>query len=133
MKEKFIRFMYGRNGNDKLNMFILAVDLILLVVSSLLLRGAQIIHILVLALLGLAYFRMLSKNLYKRRDENEKYLRLRYKVIGEVKLMYERWVQRKDYKFFACPSCKTSLRVPRGHGKVKIVCRKCGKSFTGKT
>lgn len=133
MKDKFIRFMYGRNGNDKLNMFILAVDLILLVVSSLLLRGAQIIHILVLALLGLAYFRMLSKNLYKRRDENEKYLRLRYKVIGEVKLMYERWVQRKDYKFFACPSCKTSLRVPRGHGKVKIVCRKCGKSFTGKT
>lgn len=133
MKEKFIRFMYGRNGNDKLNMFILAVDLILLVVSSLLPKGAQIIHILVLALLGLAYFRMLSKNLYKRREENGKYLRIRYKVIGEVKLMHERWIQRKDYKFFACPSCRTSLRVPRGHGKVKIVCRKCGKSFTGKT
>lgn len=133
MKEKFIRFMAGRNGNDRLNVFILALDIILLIISSLLPVGSQIIHVIVLLLLGIAYFRMLSKDLYRRREENGKYLRLRYKVTGTLKLRYEQWVQRRDYKFFACPSCKTTLRVPRGHGKIKIVCRKCGKSFTGKT
>ena len=50
-----------------------------------------------------------------------------------MKLRREKWVQRKDYKFFTCPSCKTTLRVPRGHGKIKIVCRKCGNTFTGKS
>ena len=53
--------------------------------------------------------------------------------MAEFRVRWERWVQRKDYKFFTCPSCKTTLRVPRGHGKIKIVCRKCGSSFTGKS
>ena len=88
---------------------------------------------LVILLLGYAYFRMLSRNLYKRSEENGKYLRLRYKLMAELRVHRERWVQRKDYKFFTCPSCKTTLRVPRGHGKIKIVCRKCGSSFTGKS
>ena len=79
------------------------------------------------------YFRMLSRNLNKRRDENTRYLRLKYRVEASLRVGKERWVQRKDYKFFVCPSCKTTLRVPRGHGRIKIVCRKCGTSFTGKT
>ena len=93
----------------------------------------KILYPLVILLLGYAYFRMLSRNLYKRSEENGKYLRLRYKVMAELRIHWERWVQRKDYKFFTCPSCKTTLRVPRGHGKIKIVCRKCGSSFTGKS
>ena len=54
-------------------------------------------------------------------------------VSGKFEMIKVRWTQRKDYKFFTCPNCKTALRVPRGHGKVNIVCRKCGTSFTGKT
>ena len=84
-------------------------------------------------LLAYAYFRMLSRNVYKRREENGKYIRARYKVSAALRVRHERWVQRKDYKFFTCPSCRTSLRVPRHRGKVKIVCRKCGTSFFGKT
>ena len=45
----------------------------------------------------------------------------------------ERWSQRRDYKFFRCPSCRTLLRVPKGKGKIKVVCRKCGNSFIKKT
>ena len=47
--------------------------------------------------------------------------------------MRERWSQRKDYRFFKCRSCRTRLRVPRGKGKLNIVCRKCGTSFQRKT
>ena len=133
MKEKMARFMAGRNGNDQLNLFLFAVDALLLLAAMLI--GGKVgsgLYIAVLALLAFIYFRSFSRNLPRRREENEKYLRLRYKLAANMKVRKEKWVQRKEYKFYTCPSCKTTLRVPRGHGKIKIVCRKCGNSFTGK-
>ena len=134
MREKMMRFMAGRNGNDQLNLFLYAADAILLIAATLV-RGqaGRWMWLAVLILLGYIYFRMFSKNLTRRREENGKYLRLRYSILAGLKLRRERWVQRKDYKFFTCPSCKTMLRVPRGHGKIKIACRKGGNSFTGKS
>jgi len=134
MREKLARFMAGRNGNDQFNMFLLTLALVLLVLGALL-RGTvgRIANILVLVLLAYAYFRMFSRNINRRQEENGKFIRARYKFSAVMKLRKEQWVQRKDYKFFTCPSCRTILRVPRGHGKIKIVCRKCGNSFTGKS
>ena len=134
MREKMTRFMAGRNGNDQLNLFLYAADAILLIAATLV-RGqaGRWMWLAVLILLGYIYFRMFSKNLTKRREENGKYLRVRYSIQAGLKIRREKWVQRKDYKFFTCPSCKTTLRVPRGHGKIKIVCRKCGNSVTGKS
>lgn len=134
MREKLTRFMAGRNGNDQLNLFLFGVDAVLLIVATLLRGNAgRLLYLVVLALLGYIYFRMLSRNRARRSEENGKYLRLYYRLAAALKLRKEKWVQRKDYKFFTCPSCKTTLRVPRGHGKIKIVCRKCGNSFTGKS
>ena len=134
MKQKLARFMIGRNGNDQLNLFLLGLDVALLVAASLVPGGVgRALYLVTFALLGFTYFRMLSRNLVRRQQENARYLRLRYRVSARFKLRREKWVQRKDYKFFTCPSCKTTLRVPRGHGKIKIVCRKCGNTFTGKT
>ena len=134
-RERFAGFMYGRNGNDQFNVFLLTAAIVVLVVNLFLKNSAlhSVFSILVFALLVYIYFRMFSKNLYKRREENTRYLNIRYKVFGYLKGIKERWVQRKDYKFFYCPSCHAALRVPRGHGKIKIVCRKCGNSFTGKS
>ena len=134
MRERFTRFMAGRNGNDQLNIFLLIVDLIILLLAGIFIRSiGPYLYILVFILLGYIYFRMFSRNVYKRREENGKYMRAKLKVSGIIHMRHERWVQRKDYKFFTCPSCKTTLRVPRGQGKIKIVCRKCGNSFIGKS
>ena len=65
--------------------------------------------------------------------ENGAYLRQRYKITSAWSGMRDRWAQRKDYRFFKCPSCHTRLRVPRGKGKLNIVCRKCGTSFQRRT
>ena len=126
--------MAGRNGNDQLNIFLLIVDLILMLLSSIFSKSiGGVLYPIVIALLVYVYFRMFSRNVYKRREENGKYMRLKYKAAAELRLFKERWIQRKDYKFFTCPSCRASLRVPRNRGKIKIVCRKCGTSFFGKT
>lgn len=134
MRQRLAQFMAGRNGNDQLNVFLLVIDIILVLIGTIAGgKAGAIIYILVLVLLVLIYFRMLSRNLYHRREENGKFMRVKYKVSAWLRVRRERWVQRKDYKFFTCPSCHTTLRVPRGHGKIKIVCRKCGSSFTGKS
>jgi ribosomal protein L37AE/L43A len=134
MRERLARFMAGRNGNDQFNMFLLVVDVVLLLLASIFKNSVgSVLYPIVFVLLIYIYFRIFSKNVYRRREENGKYMRLKYKFQAALRLRKERWVQRKDYKFFTCPSCHTSLRVPRHRGKVKIVCRKCGTSFFGKT
>ena len=127
--------MIGRNGNDQLNRFLLLADVVLLLLAGILNRTAlgSLLYLLVLALLGLTYFRMLSRNVYKRRSENESYLRRKQQLLSRFRVLKESWKQRKDYKFFTCPSCRSVMRVPRGRGKIRIVCHKCGNTFTGKS
>lgn len=126
--------MMGRNGVDALNRFLLVILGILLAVQTFL-RGtaAGVMGVVTLALLFYLYFRMFSRNIYKRQTENGAYLRMRYRVTSAWSGRKDRWSQRKEYRFFKCPSCRTRLRVPRGKGKINIVCRKCGTSFQRRT
>lgn len=64
---------------------------------------------------------------------NNEFRQYGYRLFNRLKIVKEMFVQRKDYKFFACPYCRAMLRVPRGRGKIKIVCKKCGSSFIGKS
>ena len=129
-----MQFMAGRNGNDELNRFLLAVDMVLILLSVIFSRGVgRILAPIALVLLGFTYYRMLSRDLIRRSDENARYFRIREHVLSALRVRKEQWVQRKDYKFFVCPACKATLRVPKGRGKIKIVCRKCGNSFMGKS
>ena len=126
--------MAGRNGNDELNRFLLFGDAFVLLLAMVFSKTlGRFLMPLALIVLGVTYFRMFSRNLLRRSEENGKYMILRSRVQGTLRLWKEQWVQRKDYKFFVCPACRTTLRVPRGRGKIKIVCRKCGNSFTGKS
>jgi hypothetical protein len=134
MRQKLMQFMAGRNGNDELNRFLLAVDMVLILLSVIFSRGVgRILSPIALVLLGFTYYRMLSRDLIRRSDENARYFRIRERVLSALRVRKEQWVQRKDYKFFVCPACKATLRVPKGRGKIKIVCRKCGNSFMGKS
>ena len=134
MREKMARFMAGRYGGDQLNRFI-AIAGCLLFVAGMIVRGQISLALYAVAMAGLVwtYFRMFSRSIYKRRAENEKYLKIRYRLTSGFRLKKERWSQRRDYKSFTCPACHTTLRVPKGKGRINIVCRKCGNSFQGKT
>ena len=124
------RMMIGRNGMDALNRF-LSVVLILVVAVEMFLRSkaAVVLSVLSLVLLVVIYFRMFSRDIYRRSRENGTYLRLRYPIVNAVQGWRDRFRQRKEYRFYRCPSCRAWLRVPRGRGQIDIVCRKCGTSF----
>ena len=131
LKEKFLRFMAGRYGSDQFSRFLSFLALALIVLSLFLRSG--ILWLLGIAALVLVYLRMFSKNFEKRRRENARYLQLKYKLTGGVRNWMDRQKQRRDYAFFRCPSCHAMLRVPRGKGKIRVTCRKCGNAFERKT
>ncbi len=131
MKEKFIRFMAGRYGADQFSRFLSFVALALIVLN--LFIRSNVLWILGFAALVFTYVRMFSKNFARRRKENEAYLRLKNKLTGGFRNWNDRRKQSKDYVFFRCPGCHAMLRVPRGKGKIRVTCRKCGNAFEKKT
>lgn len=135
MRERFARFMAGRYGTDQLNRFLSVLSLVLMIAAVIFNKTvvARPLWLVAFVLLILVYARMLSRNVYKRNAENYRYLKFRMSITGKFEMMSIRWKQRKDYKFFTCPACHTTLRVPKHKGKINIVCKKCGNSFTGRT
>jgi len=131
MRERFYRFMAGRYGMDQLSRFLSFLALALIVVNFFVKSTA--LYAVVLALLVYIYFRTLSRNLEKRRRENAWYLRKTWAVKNGVRNWTERAKQSRDYAFFRCPSCRAMLRVPRGKGRLRVTCRKCGNSFERRT
>jgi len=124
------RFMYGRYGNDQLNLCLILIYLPLYLLSAV--TGFELIYYLATALLLLALFRMLSRNLTRRRAENAKFL----EKTGPLArwLRFQRTIRRdKEHRYFKCPSCGQYLRVPRGKGKITVTCRGCGASFQEKS
>ena len=117
------RFMYGRYGNDKLNMAILGAGVVACVLAMLLhiplVNGLLIL--LSYVLMFWAIFRALSFNTYKRYRENRKYLQL----LEQIK--------DREHRYFDCPRCRQQIRVPRGKGKISITCPKCKEKFIKKT
>ena len=130
MKAWFQRFMSGRYGFDQLNGFLCILSLILVVLGAWL---SGFLYWLGLALLLWCYFRIFSRNIQKRYAENMKYLSLQNQAKDWLARQKLRFDQRKVYRYFKCPHCKQSIRVPRGRGRISITCPKCGTSFIKKS
>ena len=131
MRNRFQEFMYGRYGTDQLSRFLSIVALILLILSMFIhIPG---FYIAAVAILVWSWFRILSRNTSKRYVENEKYLRIVSRIIGNFQNWGANWQQQKIYKFFVCPQCSQKVRVPRGKGKICITCPKCRTEFIKRT
>ena len=117
------KFMYGRYGTDRLSMVILCGGLVASILASILHVYPLNILFLLLSygLMIWAIFRVMSRNTYKRYQENRKFLQF-----------FERCKDRQ-HRYFECPKCHQTVRVPRGKGKVSITCPKCKEKFTRKT
>ena len=127
LKQRFDRFMLGRNGHDYLNRCLIWLWLIEAIIN-LFLRS------FVLSLLGtvfclIIFYRMFSKNLVKRRRENAAWYTFSQKATEEIKRLRVRIRDRKLYHFFRCPNCKAPIRMPKVSGVYNVRCQKCGSTF----
>ena len=117
------RFMEGRYGTDRLNTAILVVGVAAALIRLFFSQPAVNLALWLIsyAMMFWAIFRMLSRNVYKRYQENRKFLQL----IDRIK--------DRQHRYYDCPKCHQTVRVPRGKGKIAITCPKCKEKFVRKT
>ncbi len=125
--QRVVRFMYGRNGYDKLSRALMIACMVVAVVNVLL-RSVILIGVET-ALIVYATFRVLSKNLCARRRENEAYCRFAGKVAKPFRLWRNKWRDRKTHVYRKCPHCKNVLRLPKARGKHTVNCPCCHTRF----
>ena len=117
------RFMAGRYGTDRLNMTILMTGVVISLVGAFIRQ--PMLNLLTTAvsygLMIWAICRTLSRNTYKRYQENRKFLQF-----------FDR-LKDRQHRYFDCPKCRQMVRVPRGKGKIAITCPKCREKFIRKT
>ena len=160
-KRKIEEFFSGRHGSDQLS-FAMSLAGLVLVVCSPAFENDDV-HMLLsavgLALIIWSVFRVLSRDDARRTKENEAFMSLfsrrtkeneafmslfrrtpsperRHKaeLRRQEKERKRRLKEKlKTHEMFYCPKCKAACFVPRGKGKVRITCPKCGEKFIGKT
>lgn len=130
LRAALARFMAGRYGADQLSYAGVLVALVMTLVGSLLRIG--LLTLMADALIIVVFFRMLSKDRYRRAHENQLYLQRTEKLRRAFREWSNRMKNSKQYRYFVCPKCRTRLRVPRGVGSVTITCKKCGNRFDKK-
>lgn len=123
--------MIGRYGPDQLSTALIVVSVILSLIFGIFRfdYGSIITYILLI----LALVRMLSRNIPARRRENDRFLRYWSPLRTKIKKQFQKLRGMKTHKYFKCPACKNTLRVPRGRGKLQITCPRCGERFIKKS
>ena len=127
---KIQNFLKDRYGIDQLNVA-------LGIISCILTFALSFIRVPYYRLIGLIPFvliaiRALSKNFEARRKENEKFLEIFIPWKNYI-IKKQRQRQDKEHKYYDCPSCSHTLRVPKNKGKIEITCPYCSKKFKRNT
>ncbi|KJS21717.1 MAG: Zn-finger containing protein [Clostridiaceae bacterium BRH_c20a] len=125
------KFMMDRYGVDQFSMALLILSVLLALI-------AQIIRLPLLAFisyipLGLCIYRMLSRNIAKRSMENYKFFMLISPLYSWFKKTQSGIKTLKTHRYFKCPNCRSTLRLPKGKGKIIINCPKCKTKFEKET
>ena len=134
MREWIQRAMAGRYGVDQLNRFLTIFAMVMLILSMFFQSALSLVFwLLAIVSLVWSYARMFSRKIPKRQAENNAYLTLRYQITRKSTARRQRAAQKRYYHFYKCPRCGVTTRVPKGKGKIRITCPRCGESFVRKS
>ena len=113
--------MIGRNGPDNLYNFLFFLYVILLFVN--LFVNSVIIFYVEMLVIVFMFYRFFSKNVIRRRYENNLYLKIKDIIKHPFKTNND-----KDHIYKKCHKCKTILRLPlpAERGVKNAKCPTCG-------
>lgn len=109
-QNKLYQFMYGRYGIDELYQFLFFLYLFIVIID--LFVKNNILFGVELFLLIIIFYRIFSKNINKRRKENEMYLNLKNRFLTPFKNIKRNYRDRNNYIYKKCRKCHTTLRLP---------------------
>lgn len=128
---RFRKFMMGCYGSDELGVALLILTFFLMILIKII--NIPYLGLLVYIPLGFCLYRILSKKIYKRRQENFIFLGWLNPFKNRFRNIKIRIQDRKTHKYFKCPKCSQLVRLPKGKGKICITCPKCKNEFIKKT
>ena len=106
---KIYKFMYGRYGIDELYKFSFKLYIILFILNIFI--NSKIINTLEWILIITMIYRSFSKQTTKRKKENDKYLKIKKKIIKPF-TDKKKLIKDKNHIYKKCHHCKTILRLP---------------------
>lgn len=149
--DRFYRLMEGRYGlrglSDHMQILLVAVYFLLAIVNVF--ARSRIVGALEMLVLIYTLFRVFSKNIPARENENRIVTAWGYKIRDAFRFREanaqrrkdrraERKAQRavqkerrkdKEHIYRECPECGATLRLPRKKGKHSVLCPRCGNKF----
>lgn len=127
LRARLISFMYGRYGVDQLYYGMLVLSLVIMVINAFV--RFFVLDLLVWAILVLMVFRTFSRNIYKRRLENQRFLKFWRPVKSKFSITFARIKEFRTKRYRKCSHCKAMLRLPRKTGKHVVNCPRCHRDF----
>ena len=129
-KARLYRFMAGRRGMDQFSMALYVAGLVLYILA--LFTRIGLFNLLSLAAWIFAIYRAFSRNIARREKENRWFLSKYQPLKKRVSQAWVRFKNRKIYKYYRCPKCKSWLKLPRNVGEKTVTCGHCGATFIKK-
>ena len=147
-------FMNGRRGVDELTTALGFASMVLALIGSIF--SISWLGWIALIIVVLALVRAFSTNIGARENENDAFLGAVSKVpflsglasskgtagrAGTAQATFDRkkrtaqtmWENRKTTMYFKCKNCGQILSVPRGKGRLRVTCPKCGTQMEKKS
>lgn len=128
--EKLRAFMRGRYGLDQLSVALVLLGCLITFVLSFL--RTPYYRLIGLVPMILSLLRVLSRRPEKRSAENETFLRF-WNPIRQRFAVWFSHAADSEHRYYNCPTCKRTLRVPKHRGKIEITCPHCGTKFKKRT
>lgn len=131
LRQRLSAFFYGRYGNDKFNVALLVLYLVLAVVNVIVrnIFAVRIFFFLQWTVLFIVLFRSLSRNIPARRKENEWFTNNFSGLLDWFKLFFRRIKEIKYKRYRRCPHCRATIRLPIKRGKHTVKCPSCHIAF----
>ena len=107
---KIQKWMYGRYGVDNLYHFLLYTYILIAIINIFL--ASKILTLIELLIVIINFYIIFSKNIKKRRAENNLYLKIKEKIKKPFKKIKRNYQDRSDYIYRRCHKCKKELRLP---------------------
>ncbi|OQB23673.1 MAG: hypothetical protein BWY11_01664 [Firmicutes bacterium ADurb.Bin182] len=134
---------HGRYGLDALSRAMIWCALALSVPTLFIQHGSAARYVLsglTTVILILALLRAFSRNFAARQSELYRFSHIERNIGAffarardSLRSGRNEFEERRKYKHLTCPQCMQKLRVPRGKGKLRVTCTRCGNKFNAKS
>ena len=124
IRDKINVFLKSRYGMDDFGKCIILIAMIIHVLGIMI--HSSILVGIAVAIAFFELYRMMSKEVWIRSEENIKYKRY-------IRLWKVRYQERKISRIFMCKSCGRMIRVPKGKGRLQVTCKACGNKSIHRT